>query len=117
MFILENVTCGNIGFGFDVMIPRVTTTIVTLIKIGIPVLLIIFGMMDLGKAVMAQKDDDIKKGQKTFINRLIQAAIVFFVVFIIQIVVGLLANSSDQKNITECIDCFISDTSKCPAWK
>ena len=32
-------------------------------KIVIPILLIIFGMLDLGKAVIASKDDEIKKQQ------------------------------------------------------
>ena len=33
-------------------------------KIVIPILLIVFGMLDLGKAVVASKDDEIKKSIK-----------------------------------------------------
>ena len=38
--------------------------IVNIIKIGVPIILIILGMIDMGKAVASQKDDEIKKGQK-----------------------------------------------------
>ena len=36
--------------------------IIPLIQIGIPIILIILGMLDLGKAVIASKEDEIKKG-------------------------------------------------------
>lgn len=107
MFMLD-VTCGGLNnLQMNEMIPSVVSTIVTLIKIGVPILLIIFGMLDLGKAVMAQKEDEIKKGQQTFIKRLIAAAVVFFVFFIVQIVVGLLA-PADKGSIMGCVNCLIT---------
>ena len=51
MFILEEISCGGNLITMDRIIPDMTSLVVTLIKIGIPVLLIIFGMLDLGKAV------------------------------------------------------------------
>lgn len=105
-----NYTCGaQETLVFNGMLPQVVSTAVMLIKIVVPILLIIFGMIDLGKAVMAQKEDEIKKGQQTFIKRLIAAAIVFFVVVVVQIAVGLLAGN-DKANITSCMNCFISGT-------
>lgn len=98
-------TCGGMeNFVFDGQIPNITSTIVTLIMVIVPVILIILGMMDLGKAVMAQKEDEIKKGQQIFIKRLLAAAIVFFVIFVVKTAVGLIA--PDNKNIVDCIDCF-----------
>ena len=38
--------------------------IIPLIQIGIPIILIILGMLDLGKAVVASKEDEIKNAQK-----------------------------------------------------
>lgn len=93
-------------------IAQVTSLLVMIIKIGVPILLIIFGMLDFGKAVMAQKEDEIKKGQQTFIKRAIAAALVFFVVSIVELVVGLLLRGNDQKekdNVMECLHCFISN--------
>ena len=107
MYILD-VTCGNEQLVMNEMIPLLTSTIITLIKIGVPVLLVIFGMLDLGKAVMAQKEDEIKKGWQTFVKRIVAAVVVFLVVFIVQIVFNLVAN--DQSGQTwDCVNCFINN--------
>jgi len=100
-------TCGSGRFEFEGIFPTVVSTIVTIIKIGVPILLIVLGMIDLGKAIMAQKEDEIKKGQALFVKRLIGAILVFLVVFIVQIVVRFIAKS-DNANISSCINCFIS---------
>ena len=108
MFLLDTVTCGGLGVYMDPMIPKLTSTLVTLIKVGVPILLIFFGMLDLGKAVMAQKEDEIKKGQQTFIKRLIAAVIVFLVVFVVQMVVGVVGGE-DSSTIAGCIDCIMNN--------
>lgn len=113
MFILETVTCGGLeNFNVDSLIPQLTSTAVTIIKIGIPLILIFLGMLDLGKAVMAQKEDEIKKSQQLFVKRLISAVLVFLVVFIVQLVIGLVAGD-DQTSITNCIDCFLNGVENC----
>ncbi len=92
----------------------VTRLIVTVIKIVVPILLVIFGMLDLAKAVIAQKEDEIKKGQQTLIKRAIAAAIVFFVVSIVQLIFGvLLRDSDDRDSIQDCINCFINSSNNC----
>lgn len=84
--------------------------IVKLIQFAVPILLIIWGMLDLGKAVMAQKEDEIKKGQNTFIKRLIAAIIVFFIVSIVKLVIGLFAGNSDITNcLTAVLNCDDAD--------
>lgn len=106
--ILKNVTCG--GITVDAMVPNFVSTVVNVIKIAIPIMLIVFGLIDLGKATIAQKDDEIKKAQTTFVKRIIAAVLVFFVVAIVQLVFGLLNGSQEEgtQNPTECIDCFIN---------
>lgn len=106
MNILASVTCGGI-LEVDRMLPDIISLIVTLIKIGVPILLIVFGMLDLGKAVMAQKEDEIKKAQQTFVKRIIAAALVFFVVVIVQTVFNLVGGSG-KKNIWDCVNCFVN---------
>jgi hypothetical protein len=69
-------------------------------------LLVIFGSIDFVKAVVAQKDDEIKKGQQTFIKRLIAAIIVFFIVAIVKLTVGFGAGKK-QTNILNCVSCFV----------
>lgn len=106
MNILASVTCGGI-LEVDRMLPDIVSLIVTLIKIGVPVLLIVFGMLDLGKAVMAQKEDEIKKAQGVFVKRIIAAALVFFVVVIVQTVFNLVGGA-DKKDIWNCVNCFVN---------
>ncbi len=101
-------SCGNINnFVFSGMFPYVVSTIVMLIKIIVPILLIIFGMLDLAKAVIAGKEDEIKKNQTTFIKRLIAAVIVFFVVSLVQLVVRFVAGT-DENSIMSCFNSFVS---------
>ena len=85
---------------------------IRIIQVGVPILLIIWGMLDLGKAVMAQKEEEIKKGQNTFIKRLIAAVIVFFVITIVKLMVSLFAGGADGEkdgsDIWGCIQEIVS---------
>ena len=66
--------------------------IVHAIWIGVPIALIIFGMIDLGKAVIASKEDEVKKATKAFGKRFLYAAGVFAVVWLVSTVFSLVAN-------------------------
>ena len=113
MFILACSTeCQKIYPGTTGIPPQIVTiigAIVFAIKVIIPVLLIIFGMLDLGKAIIAQKEDEIKKGQQTFLKRLLTAAIVFFVVILTQFIVDLVGGEDSGANdsVWSCVDCII----------
>ncbi len=99
-------TCGEItDFVFSGIFPYLVSTIVLIIKIAVPIVLIIFGMMDLLKSAVAAKEDEIKKGQQTFIKRLVTGAIVFLVISIIQILIRFL--SSGEPSVIQCFNCFI----------
>ena len=99
-------TCDNIL----PLVRLIRNGIIPLIQIGIPIILIILGMLDLGKAVMASKDDEIKNAQKMLIKRCIYAIAIFFVVMIVQLVFGLLSSTGDSDieststNWAECWD-------------
>ncbi len=73
-------------------------TIIKIIKIAVPILLIIFGMLDFAKSVIAKEEDDVKKYRKSFISRVISAIIVFFIVFVVQLTVNLVASVEDTTN-------------------
>ena len=53
--------------------------ILGIFKIVIPLLVIIFGMIDLGKAVIASKDDEIKKAAKSLLFRALAGILIFFI--------------------------------------
>ena len=99
-------TCDNIL----PLVRLIRNGIIPLIQIGIPIILIILGMLDLGKAVMASKDDEIKNAQKMLIKRCSYAIAIFFVVMIVQLVFGLLTSTGDAEigststNWAECWD-------------
>ena len=83
--------------------------IIPLIQIGIPIILILLGMLDLGKAVMASKEDEIKAAQKLLVKRLVYAVAIFFVVLIVQVVFGLLdttENSEIKGNSQSWVSCW-----------
>lgn len=71
------------------VISLVKNGVIPLIQIGIPIILIILGMLDLGKAVVASKEDEMKKAQSTFIKRVIIGVVVFFVPTVVNIVMDL----------------------------
>ncbi len=69
--------------------------VVRIIQIAIPVVIILLGTIDLGKAVIASKDDEIKGAQKMFIKRLIYGLIVFFVVMVVRWVFSVVDGGAD----------------------
>lgn len=89
MFILTS--CGE--FNIPDQIVNIVSTVINLIKIAIPIILIIYGMLDLGKAVMAQKEDEIKQAQQLFVKRIIAAVLVFLIVAVVQLIMGLIGES------------------------
>ncbi len=100
------------GFNIPGKLAYVVSLIITVIQYGVPLLLIIFGMLDLGKSVIASKEDEIKKGYQTFIKRLIAAIVVFFVIAVVKLIVGLAADDDDKTGIVNCIDEVVSYYSK-----
>ena len=64
-----------------------------IIQIGIPIILIIMGSIDLGKAVLSSDDKEIKGATGRLIKRAIAAVAVFFVTTIVTILMDMLANT------------------------
>ena len=89
-------------------IPKTTHIIYLAIMIAVPIVLVIFGMLDLIKGITAQKDDEIKKGQQILIKRLIAAALVFFVLAIVKLVIDFAGDKTSGK-IISCTECFINN--------
>lgn len=96
------------GAMIDSKIPELVSTIITVIKIAVPVLLVIFGMLDLMKGIIASKEEEIKKGRQIFIKRLIAGALVFLVFTIVQLIIGFVADEKDKTNMMTCVECFIN---------
>ena len=107
-----------------VLVPNQLFNVVALvingIKIVVPILLVIWGMLDFAKSVIAKNEDDVKKYRKNFVQRVISAIIVFMLVFVIQLVFSLVASVEDTTNdqgqtvsdIWSCSKKFITGVNK-----
>jgi len=62
--------------------------ILLILQIAIPIALLIFGTMDLGKAVMAGDEKEIKSATGILIKRVIAAVAVFLLILIVSVVTG-----------------------------
>jgi len=83
--------------------------VVGLLKIIVPIALILFGMIDFGKAVISKNDDEVKKAQGMFIKRAIMAVAVFFVITLVTMITEIVAKYVDDNtdiNAESWIDCF-----------
>ena len=92
MMFLSDV-CENQGLEQIVIVIR---GVFTLIQIAIPVGLIIFGSIDLGKAVMAGEEKEIQAATKLLIKRAIAAVGVFIIVWVVVLVTGLVGGDDWQ---------------------
>lgn len=77
-------------------------------KIVIPIILIILGMIDLGKAVISSDDKAVSKAAKSLLMRIIAAVVIFFIPTVISFVFSLVGSfnadvKSDFVNCKECI--------------
>lgn len=108
MFILEPAMSNCGGMDVPDIILRLVHYVIIAIQIAVPIILIVMGMLDLGKAVMAGKEDEIKKNQTLFMKRIIAAVIVFLVVAAVQMVFGLLSKAGTGGDTIKCIDTILS---------
>ena len=112
---MPNVLADCRVLGPDIVIDQqlmdITSIIILVIQVAVPVILIIYGMIDFTKAIMSQKEDDIKKGQSLFIKRLIAAALVFLVIVIVKLVISFVANNDE--GVMDCVECFINRNANC----
>jgi len=78
-------------------------------KIVIPIIIIIFGMIDLGKAVVASKDDEIKKSVKSLVMRAISGIVIFFIPTLVGAIfslVGEFGSEEYKKEYNVCKQCI-----------
>ena len=103
-----HVSCGNIT-GVPKKIPELSSFFITLAQVLTSIVLVIIGTIDLFKGITSGKEDEMKKGQQTFIKRLILGILIFFITAIVKLLIGAINNATNSGNIISCIDCFISN--------
>ena len=83
--------------------------ILLIFKIIIPILLIIFGMLDLGKAVIATDSKQIKESVNRLVKRAVISVIIFFIPTIVTALFSLIKGFQDNKaDFNVCRTCVIN---------
>ena len=104
--------CTNVlgGDGIPTSIGKIIHMIVLVIQVVVPILLIIWGMLDFAKGIIGSDEDKIKAGQKKFIQRLIAAIIVFLIVVFVRLVITTVGSLGDNEagSAWSCADELIS---------
>lgn len=116
------ITCGKVQ-GIPRGITIMSRNFIKVIKVLIPVILIILGIIDMVKAASSNDEKLMKEATNRLIKRIIAAVLVFLVISLIQFVINTLAKAARKSenadvedtttSITECISCFISDADFC----
>ena len=84
--------CHNLG-----PIIQVIKTLITILRIVVPILLLVLGAIDLAKAVIASDEKEIKASTSRLIKRAIAAVAIFFIVTIVNVIMGMVG-SENWKN-------------------
>lgn len=90
LFLIAADQCGGLG-----PIVGVVKGLFTIIKIVVPIALLIMGVIDLAKAVLASDDKAIKAAQSMLVKRCIAAAAVFFAVTLVDAIMGLIGDNAE----------------------
>ena len=85
--------------------------ILLVFKIAIPLVIIILGALDFGKAVVASKDEEIKSSAKRLLWRCVAGIVIFFVpslvLWLFQTVGGF-NEAAGNTNFDDCKKCILT---------
>lgn len=73
------------------------------IKIVVPIMLILFGMLQMATAVMSNDDKKIKEAQKGLINKIIAAVIVFLIFTLVTFLMSIIGDD-EWKSCMNCVN-------------
>ena len=109
---MSDVSVGtNLGFCYQTAnIWQVVGYGLLIFKILIPIVLIAWGMFDLGTAVISSKDDEIKKATKKLALRVVSAIAIFFLPTIVVASLRIVSNwrSSAEDDYIVCQECLMN---------
>lgn len=85
--------------------------IVLIVKIAIPIIIIIFGVVDFFRAITGAKDDEIKKSARSLLFRVLAGVIIFLIPTIISVVFSLIDSWANIKgDFNACQKCILRVT-------
>ena len=108
----EYVSCGtgaNKATGIPAFLPPITSFLVALLQVAIPVVLIIAGILEMIKAIVAGNPDQVSKSKNKLIKKFVAALIAFFVITLLTTVVKMTAESNEKATFVACMSCFLNN--------
>lgn len=86
-----------------------------ILKILVPIIIIVLGTIDFGKAVISSDDKAVSKSSKKLLTRILIGVCIFFVPTIINIVFGLIGEFSSEmkQDYNNCVKCLTSPYNSC----
>lgn len=98
-----DVEINNCGDLFSDKLVKKINNVMNIIRIAVPILLIIFGIVDFFKATFDNNEDEMKKDRERFIKRIIAAIIVFLVPLFVNLVLDVANIVWSDINSDTCI--------------
>ena len=95
--------CGNIAINSTYV--QIIRVIVMFLKIVVPIILIIMGMLDFVK-VLFSKEAKIGDGFKTFFLRMVSAALLYFMVPIVELLLNIIISTGAIDKSYNCVRCL-----------
>lgn len=92
--------------------------VLLIVKIVIPILLIVFGIIDLGKAVIASKPEEVKKSVVGLAYRAIAGVVIFLIPTIVGLIMGFVSDfsaSGAKEDFEICRSCITRPNGDCSA--
>lgn len=78
----------------------------TIIKIAIPLIIIALGLIDLGKAAISSKPEEVKKTATSLVWRFVGGIVIFFIPTIVMLVFGFVNKFGDAKSQMDFDICY-----------
>jgi hypothetical protein len=112
---LDYVACGT-ATKIPKPFPQLTTVAYTLLITATPLVLIVFSIITLVKAIMSGNIEDVTKAKGKLLKKVIIAVIIFLVAGLVQYVLNRVTTNDDDKNsMATCMKCFLYFNDKdCP---
>ena len=108
VFASSYMVCGDNKIPF--LFVNIISIAFVIVKIVIPILLVITGMISYFQVTISSKpEDEIKKSNSKLVTNIIAAVIIFFIMSIINFVLNLVPNTG---GLSSCLSCFV-DPNKC----
>ena len=101
---LELVQLASACGGLDPIVSLIKNGLFPIVYIVIPIALLIYAVIDFGKAVIASDEKEVKAAQSRLIKRFIYAALIFFVVTLVSALMSIVSTGGegDTNSWSDC---------------